>query len=120
MTDNRERTSMTDKDLLSVVEEPHLDGDWLAQLNKPGAVYGDDSGIITMFVDVAEQLNVYYANVGEYEPPRATIGLVPERAVQLRDALTKAIASWRRDVKASTQWRNQLGMNDPSAAAQEP
>ena len=84
----------------------------LSEFDKPDASYGEDSGIITLFVDVAEQLDVHYRNLGEYEPPRAILGLTPERAVQLRDSLTKAIAQWRRDVKERAEWRNQAGLGD--------
>ena len=84
----------------------------LSEFDKPGASYGEDSGIITLVIDVAEQLDVHYRNLGEYEPPRAILGLTPERAVQLRDSLTKAIAQWRRDVKERAEWRNRMGLGD--------
>ena len=84
----------------------------LSEFDKPYASYGEDSGIITLLVNVAEQLDIQYRNLGEYEPPRAILGLTPERAVQLRDSLTKAIAQWRRDTKERAEWRNQAGLGD--------
>lgn len=84
----------------------------LSAFDEPAAIYGEDTGIITLFVDVAEQLDIKYANYGEYEPPRAILGVIPERAVQLRDSLTKAIAHWRRDTKERAEWRRGLGLGD--------
>lgn len=84
----------------------------LSGFNECVAIYGEDTGIITLFVDVAEQLDIKYANYGEYEPPRAILGLIPERAVQMRDSLTKAIAHWRRDTRERAEWRRGLGLGD--------
>ena len=113
MIDDPHDEDLVEADL--VVLEPFDQGDYeldLSELDKPTAIYGEDTGIIVLFIDVAEQLDIKYANYGEYEPPRAVIGIVPERAVQMRDALTKAIAQWRRDTRERAEWRRGLGLGD--------
>ena len=68
----------------------------LDDLSKPVAFYGDDSGLIHMFVDCAERLGCLYRNMGGYEPPSTMIDLTAANETRLRDGLTKALAAQRR------------------------
>ena len=66
----------------------------------PTAFYGEDSGLIHMFINCAERLTATYQNMDpEYEPPSAEIDVTPENALKLRDGLTKSLAAWRKDIK---------------------
>lgn len=79
----------------------HLDYLDPSYVSKPVAFYGEDSGLIHVFVECAERLVASYQNLGEYEPPNAQMDLTPENALELRDWLTKALAAWRKDTKNS-------------------